>query len=196
MKKSVLVLGSITIILAIFISLFFLLGNKNELSNQEEISTIVNNSNLELLLNLGEFEKNKYDESKLLEVAMLFAEKNGHMNETTEGTYVQYVNQSDLHELILELTGTTIEAPIQIEDFYYLYDGENEYYYCVPTTFTQYKLESVNHVYEKDNIYTIETTASKILEGEAVSKNTITTQLKIIENGLYTNYQVLSQKVI
>lgn len=196
MKKNTLIYLIALVLIVVLISIFFCFKRKTEIKDTNEISRIVSDSNLDIILNLENFDENNYTESSLLEVAMLIAERKGQMNETDDGIYVQYVYQSDLHELINSLTGITVEAPIQIEDFYYLYDSENEYYFCMFPAPLKYDISEINHIYKyDDDIFVVECTASKTSDGELIEELTITTTLKLIEDNSYTNYQVINQTV-
>lgn len=195
MKKNILIYSIIVLVIIALILIYFFFGTKNEMKNSDEISKIITDSNLEIILNLSDFSQTNYSDSKLLEVAMLLAEKKGYMNESNEGAYFEYVNQSDIHEIIHELTNITIEAPIQIEDFYYQYDSENEYYCKNPSVPTPYEISAVEHIYVDDDIYTIETTATKTEDGEKISEDKIKTKLKFVKNNSYTNYQIIEQTV-
>lgn len=196
MKKNVLfyVIASVAVVLIIIGVIF--LKNKNEITNSNEILNIVRETNLETILNLGNFEKDNYSEKDLLVVAMKFAEKNGYLNETEDGIYVEYVTKSDLHDIINELTGISIEAPIQIEDFYYVYDSENEYYYNAGVEITEYEISEIKHIYKNDEFYTIECTATKTEDGEIVANNEITTKLKKNADNFYVDYQVVKQEIV
>lgn len=196
MKKNVLfyVIASVAVVLIIIGVIF--LKNKNEITNSNEILNIVRETNLETILNLGNFEKDNYSEKDLLVVAMKFAEKNGYLNETEDGIYVEYVTKSDLHDIINELTGISIEAPIQIEDFYYVYDSENEYYYNAGVAITEYEISEIKHIYKNDEFYTIECTATKTEDGEIVANNEITTKLKKNADNFYVDYQVVKQEIV
>lgn len=193
MKKNVLIYLTIAIIVIGIISFIFILKSKNEIKDQNEITKIVTNSNLELILNLGNFNSEDYSEENLLQTAMMFAERNAYLNESNDENYFEYINYTELHDIIYELTGITVEAPIQIEDFYYRYDSENEYYYCVPLNFSTYELSNINHIYKNDDTYTIECTATKTEDGEIIEEKTVTTTFKYIENNFYSNYQIVSQ---
>ena len=195
MKKNTLIYLLILIIITVLISAFFLFGGKNEIKDQTEIARIIEDSNLEIIHNLSDFNTSNYSTSKLLEVSMLLAEKKGYMNESDSGDFLEYVSQSDIHSLIRDLTNISIEAPIQIEDFNYRYDSENEYYYKIPLETSTYKISSINHVYEKDNIYTIEAISIKTEDGEIIAEDTITTKLEYIKTNTYTTYQVIDQKI-
>lgn len=196
MKKNVLfyVIASVVVVLIIIGVIFF--KNKNEITNSNDILNIIRETNLETILNLGNFEKDNYSEKDLLVVAMKFAEKNGYLNETEDGIYVEYVTKSDLHDIINELTGISIEAPIQIEDFYYVYDSENEYYYNAGVEITEYEISEIKHIYKNDEFYTIECTATKTEDGEIVANNEITTKLKKNADNFYVDYQVVKQEIV
>ncbi len=196
MKKNVLIYVIASVAVVLIILGVVLLKNKNEITNSNEILNIVRETNLETILNLGNFEKNNYSEKDLLMVAMKFAEKNGYMNETKDGIYVEYVTKSDLHDIINELTGISIEAPIQIEDFYYVYDSENEYYYNAGVEITEYEISEIKHIYKNDEVYTIECIATKTEDGEIVANSEITTKLKKNEDNFYADYQVVKQEVV
>ena len=193
MKKHTLIYIIVIFIIAIAISFTLTLG-KNEIKDETKISQIVQDSNLEILLTLGNFERANYEISKLLETSMKISEKIGCMNENVENGYIQYVNADELHEIITQLTGIQMEAPIQIEDFYYVYDSENEYYYCVPIIISSYSIDSINHIYENNGTFTIESSISKKQDGEIVDAKTVTTTLKYVEENTYAKYQIISQK--
>lgn len=196
MKKNILICLIVLIIIVILGVTFLLLNVKNELKSQDEKDKIVKDSNLEILLNLENFDTKNYSDEKLLEVSMLFAEKKGYLAESTEDFFIQYINQSELHDIINALTNISVEAPIQIEDFYYIYDSENEYYYIQPVNFPKYEISDINHVYKDDNKYTIECTAIMRLDNEIISKKNFITTLKLVENNSYTNYQIISQQIV
>ncbi len=196
MKKNVLFYIAISVIVVLVIISIILLRYKNEITDSNEVLKIVSETNLESIIDLGNFEKNSYSEKDLLAVAMKFAEKNGYMNENSDGVYVEYVNKSDLHEIISELTGVAIDAPIQIEDFYYIYDSENEYYYNAGMEIPEYEISKVEHVYKDDDAYTIECSVIKMEDGEIIADNKIVTELKKNVDSSYANYQVIKQEVM
>lgn len=195
MKKNTLIYLIIGFILIVLIASLMLSQNKNEIKDQSIINKIITDSNLELLINLGNFSNNNYSEEKILEVAMLYAENNGYLNETDETFYIQYINYLELHTLIKELTNITIEAPIQIEDFYYRYDSENEYYYSIGLEVPKYQISNINKVYKTDDNYIIEYTVTKTLDGEITEQKNVITELKQIKNSTYTNYQIIKQSL-
>ena len=198
MKKNVVIILAVVVLsIIIGLSCFFILNNKDEIKDSAEIQDIVDNSNLEILLNFKNFTPSEFSESSLLEVSMLLADKLGYKSETESGDYIEFVSTADIHKIIKDLTDITIEAPIQIEDFIYRYDSENDYYYFVPLGDNSlYKISNINHVYKSDDIYTIECTANKTIDGENTDENTFITKLKFVENNNYIKYQIISQEIV
>lgn len=195
MKKNTLIYLILLIVIVTIITAFFFFNTKNEIKDSTEISQIISDSNLEILLNLGDFNQNEYSDEKILQVAMLLASEKGYMNESTSTNYFEYVPQSDIHSIINELTGIIVEAPIQIEDFYYQYDSENEFYYLLPSMPPLYTISQINHVHLDDNIYIIESVSTKKEDGKIISEDIITTKLKLVENNSYINYQIIEQTI-
>ena len=194
MKKKTLIFIALPIIFIVILVALICL-NKNEIKDTAEIQKIVADSNLELLLNLENFERENYSADKLLEVSMDFASQKNYMNETQEGELYEYVNQNELHDIIYALTGVTVEAPIQIENSLYVYDSENERYFLVPIEFAKYEITNINHIYKNDDTYTIECTAQKKQDGEVVEQKTFTTTFEKLPDSQYTQYQLQSQTV-
>lgn len=195
MKKSVLIYLIILVIVVAVISIFAFSNNRNELKEENEISKIIEDSNLEVLLNLENFASNMYSEENLLKTVMIFGEKNGLMVENSDDGYIEYINKAELHKIISELTNIQIEAPIQIEDFYYVYNSEKDYYYSIPIDYPVYKLSEVKNVYQNGDEFVIECSATKMQDGEATLEKMFTTRLKKIDDGVYTKYQIVKQEM-
>lgn len=195
MKKGVVVYLVVLVVAVICCCLLFLSNGKNEVKEENVFSKIITDTNLEIMLNLENFASNMYSEEKILKVAMMYADKNGYMNENTDNGYMQYVNDDELHSIINELTGVMVEAPIQIEDYYFVYDSESEYYYCIPVEYPTYKISKIEHVYKNNDLYTIECVATQTQDGELVAEKHFMTQLKMIKDGVYSHYQVVKQEM-
>lgn len=177
MKKKSLILGGVLTIL-VSIILFALLSNNTTIKDEQTQSTLKNELDLDIIINLEKYSSEEYDESKLLDVAMQLASKKGLLQEfNDENTYIEYVSKDDLHSLILELTGITIEAPIEIEDFYYLYDSENEYYYYIPATPSYYKIDKINSMKETKNGYEINCSIEKNIDTEVLKVENVLIKL-------------------
>lgn len=145
MKNKRLITIITSVIFVIVIVTICLSNMGSAIKDEAKISEFKNSSHLDILVNLGNYSSSEYSDSRLLDVSMQLAEKLGLMDENTdEDNYVQYVSENDLHTIIYELTGHTVEAPIEIEDFYYLYDSENEYYYYRPATPSYYSIKEIN----------------------------------------------------
>lgn len=196
MKKSTAIIIAIFFVLIVLGVILFIIGkNQNELTDKNEIAKIVAQSHLELLLNFEDVENKNFEEQKLLEISMALARKLGLMSEKEDGT--EYVSPEEIHQIISELTDIIVEAPIQTEDFYYIYDSENECYaFLSPALPPYYDIFSIDHAYhESDNIYVIECTATKSQDGELIANKKIITTLKYNEDNNLINYQIIKQKV-
>ena len=122
---------------------------------------------------------------------MLYAENLDLVNETNnESIYLQYVSKDDIHNLIYELTGITIEAPIEIEDFYYLYDSENSYYYYLGASPTYYKISSIKSIKRNGNTYDINCSIEKVIDGELIIEDNVSIILNYISENSIIKYQV------
>ncbi|MBQ8298624.1 MAG: hypothetical protein IJX99_01955 [Clostridia bacterium] len=175
-KKNLILAGALTIIVAII--LLMLLSSNTNIKDAQMQETLKNELDLDIIINLEKYSSEEYDESKLLDVAMQLATKKGLLQEyNDENTYFEYVSKDDLHSVILELTGITVEAPIEIEDFYYLYDSENEYYYCRPSTPSYYKIDQINSLKETKNGYEINCSIIKNVDTEVLKIEDVTIKL-------------------
>lgn len=190
MKK--IILPAITLIfIVVFIIILFSLNTIKEITSATEIEVIKQDSNLDILVNLDDYSKESYYESKLLDVAMQYAAKLNLMNEIkTDDNYLQYVNKDDLHNIILELTGLVIEAPIEIEDFYYLYDSENSYYYYLGGSPTYYNVSKINKIERSNNKYFINCSIQKNEDGEIFNLDDVSVILNFNSNNNIVKYQV------
>ena len=190
MKKFLLPVISLILIIIIVIVLLFSNTTK-EITSTAEIEVIKQDSNLNLLVNLGNFSKENYSESKLLDVAMQYASHLNLMNElNNENTYLQYVNKDDLHNLIFELTALQIEAPIEIDDFYYLYDSENSYYYYLGVSPVYYEISKINKIERNNNKYFINCSIKKSEDGEITTIDNVLITLNFLAENNIIKYQV------
>lgn len=196
MKKSVLLYLFFLIIITAGISFFLLNRGNKEIKDNEKISQIVFESNIEDFINLENFSKKSFLEENILKSAMKFAKRNGYTNEVLGDNEMEYINQGELHSIINETMGINVEAPIQIDDFYIVYDSESEYYYFLPNESETYNISKINHVYKNSKEqYIIECTATKTNNDETIEKNFRTT-ISPIKDGVYTKYQIIKQEVL
>lgn len=191
MKKFLLpVIALISIaIVTIFICIF---GANKDITSKEEIDTIKQDAHLDILVNLGNFSKDSYSESMLLDVAMQYATEIGLANDgNQDDVYFQYVEKDTLHTLISELTGLYIEAPIVIDDFYYLYDSENSYYYYLGSSPEYFKISKINKIERNGEKIFINCDISKNEDGESTNMNNIAITLGINPKNNLTKYSVI-----
>ena len=120
----------------------------------------------------------------------------GLLETQTDGVYVEYVSRNVIHDIIYELSGVRVEEPIKIDDFYYLYDEEGDYYYVVPIGVYWVYLDKISSVqYSSKNDQYIINCSGK-LGGE--ESGIITTypdmelRLKYKPNNKYVKYQLIS----
>lgn len=189
MKK--LLIPSVALLAIIITSSFLLTNTSKKITNENEIELIKRNANLDTIINLENFSQNNYSEEKILDVAMQYATSLNLLSEKNiSDTYLQYISKDELHNLILELTNLNIEAPIEIEDFYYLYDSENEYYYCVGFSPAYYKISDIKSIKRNRHYYTIECSIEKNEDGEKITKDNVILKLEFKNDNKFIKYQV------
>lgn len=190
MNKKHLILGAVLIaIVAMFLCV--LLSNRSNISDVQKQLELKDNFDLDIIVNLKEYTSTAYNEENLLDVAMQLAEKKGFISEFSDDTtYIQYVPKDELHLIIQELTGITIEAPIELEDAYYLYDSENEYYYCWPSTLYYYSVENIISVHKNNDTYEFVCTLEKNIDGETERIENAVITLTEMPNNTTIKYRI------
>ena len=128
----------------------------SEMLSELESSKISNESYLDILVDMVEYEKDDVENYKLLEVAMRIARELDLVKSKTEPVYLEYVPKETVHKIIEELTGIKVTEPIREEDFYYLYDDENDYYYIVPIGTDWIHCGKIYAAIKQGNSYVIE----------------------------------------
>ena len=190
MNKKHLIIG-VTLILFVAIFLFILLSNSSTINDIEKQLELKETFNLDIIVNLKNYTSAEYNEENLLDVAMQLAAKKGLISEyDDESTYIQYVPKDDIHSIIQELTGITVEAPIEIEDAYYLYDSENEYYYCWPSTLYYYNVNNIISVNKNGNTYEFVCTIEKNIDSEIEKIENVTIKVTEIPENSIIKYQI------
>ena len=166
MNKKHLIIG-ITLVALVAIFLFVLLSNRSNITDIQKQLELKENFDLDIIVNLKNYTSEEYNEENLLDVAMQLAGKKGMLSEYSDDTtYIEYVPKDDLHAIIQDFTGIIIEAPIELEDAYYLYDSENEYYYCWPSTNYYYTVGNILSVTQNGNTYEFVCTLEKNIDSE------------------------------
>ena len=121
-----------------------------EVTDSDKIKKIKTDSYLNILLQIKTFDKLNISYEPLLEAAMRIARELDLYQTPDNGTYIEYVPRSVVHDLIYELTDIRINQPIVVEDYsFYNYDANGDYYYIVPqgTNWLDLKEISFQHIY-------------------------------------------------
>lgn len=190
MKKRIIAYGAILLAIIVVILLITFSGSTT-VNNELDLSTIKETFDLDLLVNLGNFDTKNYDESKLLDVAMQLAEKNNLLYEfSDETTFIQYVSREDLHSIIKDFTGITLESPIEIEDFYYLYDSENDYYFYRPASPSYFKVKEITSTKVNGDAYSIKCFITEDIANENVESEDVTLSITSMPNNNWIKYRV------
>ncbi len=190
MKKRMIAYGAILLAIIVVI-LLISFSRSTTVNNEVDLTTIKDTFDLDLIINLGNFDIKNYDESKLLDVAMQLAEKNNLLYEfSDETTFIQYVSREDLHSIIKDFTGITLESPIEIEDFYYLYDSENDYYFYRPASPSYFKVKEITSTKVKDDSYSIKCFIAEDIANENVESEDATLSITSMPSNNWIKYRV------
>lgn len=158
--------------------------------------SIEEGSFLYALVQIRTFDKLNVNYESLLEAAMRIAGKSGLFKEPEEGEYFEYVPRDVVHEIIYELSGIRIPDPIIVEDFYYVYSEEGDYYKVIPIGSNWLELKKVNSIhYSKDgDQYIIKCMASSSSEdyGDVETFPNMEIRLKYKPANKYIKYQLQS----
>lgn len=213
MNKKFLILIGIILIIIIF-GFFILKNNENtennlpssnpnnatqektvQVTDLEQINKIKDESFLNILLQIKTFDSLNISYEPLLEAAMRIAGELNLYQTSTNGAYIEYVPRNTVHELIYELSGIRIDEPIIIEDFYYLYNQENDYYYIVPIGSDWLELKELTsiHYASTSDQYIIKCSAENL--SDYAIKTTypdVDLHLKYKASNNYIKYQLIS----
>ena len=162
------------------------------------IDKIKEESYLNILLQIQSYDPLYVNYEPLLEAAMRIASEQGLLETNTDGVYLEYVPKSVIHDIIFELVGIKIEKPIVIDDFYYLYDEEGDYYYIVPIGVTWMQLTDIKSMtYSNTDQYIVKCSAKLGSEelGYASIYPNVEVKLKYKPSNKYVKYQLLSIQV-
>ena len=190
MKK--IIIPIITLIFITCLTYFLLsLNTTKDVTSKAEIDVIRQDSKLDILINLDNYSLENYSNKKLLDVAMQYTEKLDLIKETTtDNIYIQYANKNIVHNLIYELTGILIDSPIIIDDFYYQYDTENEYYYYLGASPSYYEISEIKNVKRTKNLYHINCSITKNEDGEIILKDNVYIELVFKPENSIIKYQI------
>ena len=162
----------------------------------DKVEKIKEEAYLGILLQIQAFDSLYTNYEPLLEAAMRIASEQGLLQVNSDGIYLEYVPRDVVHDIIFELSGVRVDEPIIIDDFYYLYDAEGDYYYVVPVGVYWMQLQDINTImYSKqDDQYIINCSAKLGSEesGMITSYPDIELRLKYKPNNKYVKYQLIS----
>ena len=166
---------------------------------EEIASKIKEEAYLNILLQIKNYDNiTGPDYETLLEAAMRIAEKQGLYQTPDDGAYVEYVPKSTIHDIIFELTGEKVQDPIIIEDFFYAYNAENDYYYVVPLGANWMELDKIKSItYTKStDQYTVHCSGQEGTEdyGMVITYPDIELKLKYKSSNKYIKYQLVSME--
>lgn len=211
MNKKILIIIAILVILAV--SAFVLFKNDDtpanpnlpstpsvtddkktvEVTDLEKIQKIKEDSFLNILLQIRTFDSLNVSYEPLLEAAMRIAGELDLYQIPQDGTYIEYVPRNTVHKLIYELSGIHVNEPIVIEDFYYLYDQEGDYYYIVPIGSDWLELKEISsiHYTSTSNQYIIKCSAENLTDYslKTIYPN-VELRLKYKPSNTYIKYQL------
>ncbi len=156
---------------------------------------IMEDANIDVLVQIQTFDMLNVNYEPLLEAAMRLATNLGLVEYEMSDMYIEYVPRSVVHEIIFELSGIMIKDPIVIEDFYYLYDEEHDYYYVVPVGVSWMQLNSVDSIsYSKSDAYIVKCNCSIGTEdyGVKIDYPDVELVLKYKPTNKYVKYQLIS----
>lgn len=207
MKKSVKVLLLVIILAILGTSGYFIYNKLNPdvkkmpyetVTNIEQFSNIITDSFLDILIDAKKFDASNIDYEEMLQIAMRISRELNLLKEmSTETNFYEYVPENTIHEMIAELTGKKVSKPIDIEDFYYLYNETEKYYYVVPVGTDWIHINEVKEIRNVNNgEYFIITCSTAFSEDGLTMQDSgdITTTLKYCPNNKYIRYQIINME--
>lgn len=167
-------------------------------NDKTEISKIVTDSFLDILVETKNYSNKDINYEDMLKASMRIARELNLFEEMSdENTFYEYVPEDTIHEMISELTGKKVEDPIRIEDFYYLYNEEENYYYVVPVGTDWIHIEEIKEVRKIKNgeYYLITCSTSFSDDGLAFyDSGDVKIILKHCTDNKYIRYQLVSME--
>ena len=198
----------ITVVLIIFAILGFVAYNMLNpniekmsyeiIEDKTEISKIVTDSFLDILIEVKNYDKKEINYEDMLEATMRISRELDLFEEmSTDTNFYEYVPENTIHSMIAELTGKKVNSPIVIEDFYYLYNEESKYYYVVPVGTDWIHIEDIKEVKKIKNgdFYVITCSTSFSEDGLTFyDSGDIKVTIKHCPDNKYIRYQLASME--
>lgn len=168
------------------------------IEDKTEISKIVTDSFLDILIEAKNYNDKEINYEDMLEVAMRISRELDLFEElSTDTNFYEYVPENTIHSMIAELTGKKVNSPIVIEDFYYLYNEEDKYYYVVPVGTDWIHIEEIKEVKKIKNgeFYSIICSTSFSEDGMTFyDSGDVKVTLKHCPENKYIRYQLISME--
>lgn len=190
-KKLLIVVVGIILMIGIIVTVIF--NFKEVKLTQEEIDKLVEDSYLNILVEIENYDPNNYDKEKLLDAGMRIANKLELAKmPTDEQSNWQYVLHNDMVKILSELTGIQMNKPIIIEEYkyYYPYNEEKQCYEIIPMGTDWVGIGEIKSVTKKGNTYYIECSADNIPENIYV--DSVKLQLEYMPQNEFVKYQIKS----
>ena len=166
--------------------------------DKNEISKIATDSFLDILIEIKNYNAKEINYEDMLEATMRISREFNLFEEiSTDTIFYEYVPENTIHSMITELTGKKINSPIKAEDFYYLYNEEEKYYYVVPVGTDWIHIEDIKEVKKIENgaYYTITCTTSFSEDGLTFyDSGDVKVTLKHCPENKYIRYQLVSME--
>ena len=166
--------------------------------DKNEISKIATDSFLDILIEIKNYNAKEINYEDMLEATMRISREFNLFEEiSTDTIFYEYVPENTIHSMITELTGRKINSPIKAEDFYYLYNEEEKYYYVVPVGTDWIHIEDIKEVKKIENgaYYTITCTTSFSEDGLTFyDSGDVKVTLKHCPENKYIRYQLVSME--
>lgn len=166
--------------------------------NKSEISKIVTDSFLDILIEAKNYNDKEINYEDMLEATMRISRELNLFEEmSTDTNFYEYVPENTIHAMITELTGKKVDSPIKVEDFYYLYNEEEKYYYVVPVGTDWIHVEEIKEVKKIKNgeFYSITCSTSFSEDGMTFyDSGDVKVTLKHCPENKYIRYQLVSME--
>ena len=165
-----------------------------------KLSSFEVDSFLDILVDARTFNNDEINYEDMLEIAMRISSKLN-LVKTTEpdSTFYEYVPEEIVHKIIEELTGEPVTEPIKLEDFYYLYNEQEKYYYIVPVGTDWIHINEIKELRNVNNGEYYIITCSTVFSEDGITNydsGDIKVILKYSPTNSYIRYQLVAMDKI
>lgn len=168
------------------------------ITDKSEISKIVTDSFLDILVEGKNYSSSEINYEEMLKATMRISRELNLLKEmSTETNFYEYVPENTIHTMISELTDKKVSNPIKVEDFYYLYNETEKYYYVVPVGTDWIHINDIKEVRNvNDGEYYTVICSVCISEDGITTYNIgdVTTTLKHCPENKYIRYQLVNME--